>query len=232
MNRVAFFLKQAWRVCRKVFIILFMAQLCYIIILRWVNPPFTITQLIDSTHGYSIKQKQISFDESSTAVKLAVIASEDHRFANHHGFDTKGIQKAYEENKKRKKPRGASTISQQTAKNVFLWQGGGWFRKGLEAYFTGMIELVWGKKRILEVYLNVAEMGKGVYGIEAAAETYFGKTAYQLDPAEAAMIIACLPNPKRYSAHQASSYVVKRYPRIVNRMNQLQANAGIQKLIH
>lgn len=232
MNRVTFFLKRTWEVFKKTFTVLFIAQLCYIVVLRWVDPPFTITQLVDSANGYTIKQKQISFHSSSAAVKLAAIASEDHRFANHYGFDTKGIQKAYEENKKRTKPRGASTISQQTAKNVFLWQGGGWFRKGLETYFTCMIELVWGKQRILEVYLNVAEMGKGIYGIEAAAETYFGKTALQLDPTEAAMIVACLPNPKRYSARPASSYVLKRYPGIVTRMSQLQAQESITKLIY
>jgi monofunctional glycosyltransferase len=232
MDRIVLFLKFAWKILKRVFVVLFIAQLLYIIVLRWVDPPFTITQLVDRAHGYTIKQKQVSIINMAPAVLLSAIASEDHRFLNHHGFDTKGIKKAWEENKKRRKPRGASTISQQTAKNVFLWQGGGWFRKALEAYFTGMIELCWGKKRILEVYLNVAEMGKAVYGIEAAAQTYFHKTAYQLTVNESAMILACLPNPKRYTVQPPSSYIIKRYPWIVNRMKDLRTDKAIKEFIN
>lgn len=127
--------------------------------------------------------------------------------------------------------RGASTISQQVAKNVFLWQGRSWIRKGLEVYFTFMIENIWGKKRILEVYLNVAEMGKGVFGIEAAAQSYFGKPASRLTATESAKIAACLPSPKKYMVSPPSGYITKRYPWVVRQMNNLRPDADIRNLL-
>jgi monofunctional biosynthetic peptidoglycan transglycosylase len=132
---------------------------------------------------------------------------------------------------KRKKLRGASTISQQVAKNVFLWQGRSWVRKGVEAYFTFMIEAVWGKKRILEMYLNVAEMGRGIYGIEAASRAYFRKPARSLTASEAAKIAACLPNPKKYHVNPPSSYIIKRYPWVVRQMDNLRGDKDIRDLI-
>ena len=169
----------------------------------------------------------------SKAAKLAVIASEDQLFPDHNGFDIKGIERALAFNKKKKgkKIRGASTISQQVAKNVFLWQGRSWFRKGLEVYFTFMIELVWSKQRILEVYLNEAEMGKGIFGIEAAAKKYFKKPASRLTRTEAAMIAASLPNPVRYTVKPVSTYVSRKYPWVLRQMNNLDGDPDIMAII-
>ena len=168
--------QRVWSVIKRVLLYLFIAQFVYIILLKWFDPPITITQLQNWVSGNGMKRNYVNYDEISYQAKLAVIASEDQIFPDHSGFDWKSIEKAMKYNQK--KPgrihgvRGASTISQQVAKNVFLWQGRDWVRKGLEAYFTKMIEWVWGKRRILEVYLNVIEMGKGVFGVEAAAQKY------------------------------------------------------------
>jgi len=167
----------------------------------------------------------------SPNIRLAVMASEDQLFPDHNGFDIKSIKKALAKNKKSKRVRGASTISQQVAKNVFLWQGRSWFRKGMEVYFTFMIELLWSKQRILEVYLNVSEMGKGIFGIEAAAQTYFKKSAKKLTRTEAAMIAACLPNPKKYQVKPPSNYVNRRYPWILSQMNNLEGDEDIERLL-
>lgn len=160
------------------------------------------------------------------------MAGEDQLFPDHDGFDVKAIKKAMKYNEKHPtKTRGASTLSQQTAKNVFLWQHGGYFRKGLEVYFTFMIEHVWNKKRILEVYLNVAEMGEGVYGVQAAAKKYFNKDAKNLTRAEAAQIAACLPNPSKYTVKPLSKYVANRSVRLLQQMNNLEGDEDIQELI-
>src|SRR4051812_9839364 len=184
------FLQRAWRAIKRVFLILFVAQFIYIILLKWMDPPVTLTQLQNWIVGNGLKRDYVNYNEMSYQAKLAVIASEDQLFPDHSGFDWKSIEKAMKYNKRKpgriRIQRGASTISQQVAKNVFLWQGRDWIRKGLEAYFTKMIEWIWGKKRILEVYLNVIEMGKGVFGIEAASQSYFGKPAKNLSQKEAA----------------------------------------------
>ena len=160
------------------------------------------------------------------------MASEDQLFPDHNGFDIKAIKKAMNYNKKHAtKVRGASTISQQVAKNVFLWQGKSLLRKGLEVYFTFMIEKVWSKKRILEMYLNVAEMGKGIFGVQAASKAYFNKDAKNLNRAEAAMIAASLPNPKVYTVKPLSSYVGNRYNEIIRQMNNLDGDEDIEALI-
>ena len=152
----------SWRFIKRLFIVLFFLQLFYILILKWINPPITITQLASWVSGDGLKRDYVGMKEISPYPKLAVIAAEDQLFPDHNGFDWKSIEKAMAHNEKNpKKVKGASTISQQVAKNVFLWQGRSWLRKGLEVYFTFMIELIWGKKRILEMYLNVSEMGKG-----------------------------------------------------------------------
>lgn len=164
-------------------------------------------------------------------VKLAVMASEDQLFPDHNGFDFKSIQKAMKHNQKSKSLRGASTISQQVAKNVFLWQHGGYFRKALEVYFTFMIETFWSKKRILEVYLNVAEMGDGIFGAEAASEFYFKRPAKDLSRKQSALIAACLPNPKGYTIKPLSAHVASRYPWILHQMNNLGADADINALL-
>ncbi len=221
-----------WRFLKKFFLILFVSQLLYIILLRWMDPPVTLTQLADWFRGYGLKRDYVDHKEISRNLRLAVIASEDQLFADHSGFDWKSIEKAMEYNKRKpNRIHGASTISQQTAKNVFLWQGRGWVRKGLETYFTFMIERIWGKKRILEVYLNVIEMGPGVFGAEAAARHYFHKPAASLTRAEAARIAACLPNPKKFIAQPASRYVSARSVVIQRQMNNLAVDPDIQKII-
>lgn len=164
-------------------------------------------------------------------IKLAVMAGEDQLFPDHNGFDFKSIQKALKHNQKSKSLRGASTISQQVAKNVFLWQHGGYFRKGLEVYFTFMIEHLWDKKRILETYLNVAQTGDGIYGMEAAAQNYFNKPVKNLTRKEAAMIAACLPNPELFTVKPISPRVAYRFPWIIRQMNNLRWDADVQEVI-
>ncbi len=161
-----------------------------------------------------------------------MISAEDQLFPDHNGFDWKNIRKAMEYNKKKPgRIRGASTISQQVAKNVFLWQGKSYLRKGLEAYFTFMIELFWGKKRILEMYLNVSETGKGIFGIEAASQKYFNKKASRLTRQEAAMIAASMRNPIRFTVKPLSRAVSIRYPWVMQQMRNLQSDADVQALI-
>jgi monofunctional biosynthetic peptidoglycan transglycosylase len=226
------FLKPFLKKLKKLVLILLIAQLVYIVLLKWVNPPITITQFTNWMEGNGLKRDYISYKEMSPNIKLAVMASEDQLFPDHNGFDVESIKKAWsEKNKKRKRVRGASTISQQVAKNVFLWQGRSWIRKGLEVYFTFMIELIWGKERILEVYLNVAEMGKGIFGVEAASRNYFKKPAKKLTRAEAAMIAACLPNPKKFRVQPPSNYISRRYPQIMVQMNNIEPDEDIQELL-
>ncbi len=227
---------RTWRLIKKIFIFLFFFQLFYILLLRWVDPPFTITQMGSMVHGwfngYGFKRDYVDMEAISFNARLAVIASEDQLFVDHGGFDWKSIEKAMEYNKKKpNRTRGASTISQQVAKNVFLWQGRSWLRKGLEVYFTKMIEWIWGKRRILEVYLNVIEMGKGVYGIEAAAQAYFSKPASALTAREAAMIAACLPNPVKFTVKPVSARVKSKTPFILRQMNNLKNDTDILKVI-
>lgn len=163
----------------------------------------------------------VSIDEMSEALPRAVVASEDQKFLSHHGFDFEQIQKAQEEMKSGKRRRGASTISQQTAKNVFLWPQASWLRKGLEAYFTVLIELIWGKERIMEVYLNSIEMGDGVYGAEAVAVRHFGVHASELSRAQCALVAASLPNPLKMSSKNPSSYVLRRQGWILGQMKNV-----------
>ncbi len=219
------------RILKRVFIFLFLFQLFYILLLKWVDPPFTLTQLGSLFTGDGLKRDYVDMKEISSNARLAVIASEDQLFPDHDGFDFKSIEKAMKHNQKSKSLRGASTISQQVAKNVFLWQGRSYLRKGLEVYFTFMIELIWGKKRILEVYLNVIEMGKGIYGIEAASHYYFSKPASKLTRYEASLIAACLPNPVKFTIKPISARVATRAPWIMIQMNHLQGDPDIQELL-
>jgi len=225
------FFPGAWRFIKRLVIFLFIFHLFYILLLKWVDPPITLTQLGSVFSGNGLKRDYVDFDEMSSYAKLAVMTSEDQLFPDHNGFDFKSIEKAMKHNQKKKSLRGASTLSQQVAKNVFLWQGRSWFRKALEVYFTFMIELIWGKERILEVYLNVAEMGKGVFGIEAASQKYFKKPAKKLTRYEAACIAASLPNPKVYTVKPMSPYVSNRCKWILRQMNNLQNDPDIQKLL-
>ena len=221
-----------WRIIKKVFIILFISQLVYIVLLKWMDPPVTITQLSSWFSGHGLKRDYVGRNSISPQARLAVIASEDQLFPDHNGFDFKSIEKAMKHNRKSRSLHGASTISQQVAKNVFLWQGRSWIRKGLEVYFTFMIEKIWGKKRILEIYMNVVEMGNGIFGIEKAAQKNFKKHANNLSRQEAAMIAACLPNPRRYSVNPVSRYVAIRSGWVLRQMNNLQGDPDIQNIIY
>ena len=226
-------LKKVWKWAKRIFISLFFFQLFCILLFKWVDPPITLTQLVSWIRGDGLKRDYVGWKKISYNAKLSVIASEDQLFPDHNGFDWKSMKKAmaYNKRKPNRSMRGGSTISQQVAKNVFLWQGGGYFRKGLEAYFTFMIELIWGKKRILEVYLNVIEMGTGIYGIEAASRSYFNKSASLLNRSEAACIAACLPNPKKYSVKPLSGYVASERNRVLQQMNNLEGDPDIQNII-
>jgi monofunctional biosynthetic peptidoglycan transglycosylase len=231
-------LKETWRWTKRIFLWGFVSSLLYIIICRWIMPPVTITQ-ISNSFSYGLKRDYVSWNEISPNIKLAAIASEDQAFPDHGGFDWDAIEQSLKPKKKGKKTKiplggGASTITQQVAKNVFLWQGGDitrYIRKAPEMYFTKMIEWVWGKKRILEVYLNVIEMGPGIFGVEAASQKYFGKSAKKLSREEAAMIIACLPNPKRFSVKPMSRRVAWRYPQILQQMRNIEDDEDIMALI-
>ncbi len=225
-------MQKAWRIFKRIFLFLFVFQFIYIFFCKWINPPVTITQLVSVLKGYGLKRDYVSYDQISPNIKLAVMASEDQLFPEHDGFDMKAIEKAIKYNEKHpNRRRGASTISQQVAKNVFLWQGGGFFRKGLEVYFTFMIEKIWSKRRILEMYLNVAETGKGIFGVQSASKIYFNKNAKNLTRSEAAKIAASLPNPKMYTVKPISKKVQNRYDDIMRQMNNLQGDADIQTLI-
>lgn len=223
---------RTWRFLRKLFLVLFVLQFIYIILLKWVDPPFTLTQLGSMISCMFSKdtfhRDYVGASEIPPNMRLAVMASEDQLFPDHGGFDWKSIEKAMAYNKRKPgRVHGASTISQQTAKNVFLWQGRGWIRKGLEVYFTKMIEWTWGKKRILNVYLNVIEMGPGIYGVEAAAQQYFHKPAIKLTRAEAALIAACLPNPVRFKVNAPTGYVQNRQRWIITQMVHLQGDPDV-----
>jgi len=196
-----------------------------VILFKFVPVPFTPLMVIrtfeqiGSNDKVVWKRDWISIDEMGTSIQKAVIASEDGKFTTHNGFDVKAIEKAYKNNQKGRKVKGGSTISQQTAKNVFLWPGRSYLRKGLEAYFTVLVEVVWGKERIMEVYLNSIEMGNGIYGIEAASQHWFNKSAKNLTKAEAAAIAAILPNPRVYKAKNSSRYIERRKNAIKRQMN-------------
>jgi len=226
---------RTWRRLKKVLLVLFIAHLLYLILLRWVNPPITVTMISSWFSLWGTDKKfhktWADYDEISQHAKLAVLASEDQLFPDHNGFDFKSIEKAMKHNQKSKKIRGASTISQQVAKNVFLWQGRSWIRKGLEVYFTFMIEKLWGKERILEMYLNVAQTGDGVFGVEAAANQYYHKSAASLNREQAAMIAACLPNPVKYTVVPPARITSWRQRRILQQMRFLAGDPDISSLV-
>lgn len=197
-----------------------------VVLFRFVPVPITplmVIRSIEQVFGEDelrLKHDWVSIDKISKHLPLAVVCSEDQNFMNHSGFDLKAIEQSLEASKKGKRLRGASTISQQTAKNVFLWPGRSWVRKGLEVYFTVLIEFVWSKERIMEVYLNSIEMGKGIYGAEAAAQFYWKTSAKNLSRSQAAAIAAILPNPRKYSANPPGPYVQERIGWIVGQMGQ------------
>jgi monofunctional glycosyltransferase len=205
----------------------FGSSIFLVVVFKFVPVPFTPLMLIRTIENKSAgKENFFSHDwepieNISNNLQKAVIASEDGTFLTHNGFDFTAMQKAYKNNERGRRIKGGSTISQQTAKNVFLWQGRSYFRKGLEAYFTVLIELIWGKKRIMEVYLNSIEMGNGIYGAQAATQHWYRKDAKSLTKMQAAGIAAILPNPRKYSATSSSSYINNRKAKIVRIMGHI-----------
>lgn len=206
----------------------FVLTIGWVILLRFINPPITWLMVQRGferkANGkeWQITKKWLNYDELSDNLKRAAISGEDARFMNHWGFDREAIADAYQRNKDGRRLRGGSTISQQTAKNVFLWPGRSWIRKGFEAYFTVLIELCWSKKRILEVYLNVMETGDGLYGAAAAAQHYFGRSARSLTKRQGALIIAVLPNPRRWSPARPTTFINRKANTIVRYMKYSQ----------
>jgi monofunctional biosynthetic peptidoglycan transglycosylase len=220
-------LKKIYRFFRKLMLYFFIGSVALTIIYRFVPPPFTylmIQRLVEQKmDGEDLKLRKdwVSIDEMSPYLVRAVIASEDQHFNEHWGFDIEALQKAYQHNQKSKKVKGGSTISQQVAKNVFLWPGRSYIRKGLEAYFTILIEITWSKKRIMEIYLNEIEMGDGIYGAEAAAKKYFRKPAKDLSKRESALVAAVLPNPIRWTPANPNAYIQRRQYRILRAMRYI-----------
>ena len=195
------------RILIKGLLIFVVVSVLWVLIYRFVPPPVTLTMLGDAVAGRGITKDWMSLSEMDPDMARAAIAGEDSRFCSHSGFDWRGIASAAANNAKGKRLRGGSTISQQTAKNAFLWQGGGYVRKGFEAYFTVLIETLWGKRRIMEVYLNIAETGIGTYGANAGSRRYFGHDASRLSPTEAGRIAAVLPLPKKRAAIAPTGFV-------------------------
>lgn len=219
--------RKIFRIIRFAVFFFFISTIFVTIVYRFVRPPVTPLQLIrvaeqiSEGEKMSMKRDWVKLEDISPNMPRAVIASEDNNFQKHHGIDFEAVEKARELNKKRKRKLGASTISQQTAKNVFLWPDRTWLRKGLEVYFTGLIEIFWGKRRIMEVYLNVIEMGDGIYGVEMASQKFFRKPASDLTRSEAALIAAVLPNPRRWSPAKPTSYIQRRQQNILRVMGQV-----------
>ncbi|WP_321332179.1 monofunctional biosynthetic peptidoglycan transglycosylase [uncultured Bacteroides sp.] len=218
------FLKRSLRLIRNIILFFFFSTIFAVVVYRYMPVYATPLMVIRSVQQFingekpTWKHKWVSFENISPNMPMAVIASEDNRFASHNGFDVIEIKKAMKENEKRKKKRGASTISQQTAKNVFLWPQSSWLRKGFEVYFTALIELTWSKEHIMEVYLNSIEMGKGIYGVEAAAKYKFNTQASKLTKEQCALIAATLPNPIRFDASHPSPYIKRREQHILRLM--------------
>lgn len=212
------------RLALKAVLLFFVSSIGFVLIYRFVPVFLTPLMVLRSVESLwdekfvGIHKDWVPLEEISPAMQKAVLKAEDYRFYEHSGFDYDAIQQAMKYNKTHKKKKGASTISQQTAKNVFLWPHRDWIRKGFEAYFTVLIEFVWPKERILEVYLNVIELGSGVYGVEGASQKFFKKSAKNISPYQASLIAAVLPNPRRFRIDRPSSYVMGRQRRILNRV--------------
>ncbi|ATC33311.1 monofunctional biosynthetic peptidoglycan transglycosylase [Caulobacter vibrioides] len=196
------------------FLVLVAGPVVAVILYRFIPPPVTPLMVIRAVEGRGLDHRWRPMDKISPTLPRALIAAEDAKFCEHRGFDFEALQKAYENNESGRKIRGGSTISQQTAKNVFLWPGRSYVRKGLEAWFTVLIETFWGKKRIMEVYMNSIEYGSGIYGAEAAAQRYFGVSAAKLTPAQSARLAAILPSPLKWKVIKPGKYVAKRSKKI------------------
>lgn len=222
------FFKRLLRFIIKAIIIFFIGSILITVIFRFVPVPGTplmVIRFFQQTFGdkdVTFSKDWVSIDEMSKNIVVAAIAAEDQKFPDHWGFDIESIEKALKNNKKKKRIKGASTISQQTAKNVFLWPHRDWIRKGFEVYFTFLIEVIWSKERIIEVYLNIVELGNGVYGVEAASQKYFKKSALKLSKAEAALMVSAFPNPFKFNPAKPSGYMFKRQQWIMGQMNNIE----------
>lgn len=220
-------MKTIRKIIGRIVLFFFVSTILSVVIYRWcpvyVTPLMVIRCCQQVARGEMprLHHHWVSLDEMSAYMPVAVMASEDQRFLDHHGFDMVEIKKAIDESKRGKRNRGASTITQQTAKNVFLWHGHSFVRKGLEAYFTALIELFWGKHRIMEVYLNSIEMGDGIYGVEAVAQAHFGRSGLNLSRPNCALIAATLPNPLRFSSAHPSPYMLRRQTAIMRQMRNI-----------
>ena len=214
----------------KLFVWAVTLSLVWVVAYRWIDPPTTSLMIRDHFNDVKVYREWVGLNEMSRHIPRAVIAAEDSRFCEHNGFDIEAIEKAMERNKQGKKLRGGSTISQQTAKNAFLWSGRTWIRKGLEAWFTVLIEFIWGKPRIMEVYLNIAEYGRGVYGVQAASIHYFNKPASKLSRVEAARLAAILPQPIKRDAASPGRYT-KRYANRIAGRTRVVANEGLDACV-
>ena len=233
-KKLGLFFAKLWKFVRYAVIFFFVSTILTVILYRFIPVYATPLMFIRSAEQLfgndklSMKKEWISIDKISPNMVNAVIASEDNNFMQHSGFDFDAIEKAQKRNKKGKRVYGASTITQQTAKNVFLWPQRSWVRKGLEAYFTLLIEVFWSKERIMEVYLNVIETGKGIYGVQRASQIYFDKPASKLTQSQAALIAGSLPNPRRFSPQAPSPYLYKRQNQIIKLMGLI-GNTDLKK---
>ncbi len=220
-------IKKTWQILIKTVVIIFILTCVVIILFRFLPIPTSSFMLqnraanLFSDSSAKLNYEWVSYNKISNSIKLAVISSEDQKFFSHFGFDIESIEKAWDKNKKGKRIRGASTITQQTAKNLFLWSDKSFIRKGIEAYFTFLLEVFWSKERILEVYLNIAQFGKNDFGVEAASKKFFHKSANRLTYQNAAMLAAVLPNPKRYIVNAPTTYQNRRIFWIQKQMRQL-----------
>lgn len=221
----------------KVLLWFFTISVFWVLLYKFVNPPITFLMIqrgfelkVDGK-DWKIDKQWRNFDELSLNLKKAAIAGEDARFLIHYGFDLEAMLKAYKKNQNSKKVRGGSTISQQTAKNVFLWSGRSYLRKGFEAYFTFLIELFWSKQRILEVYLNVIEMGDGIYGADAACEAYYGKNSASLSKGQATLLVAVLPNPRKWSPAKPTAYIYHKQSLILRNIRNLERLGTFKKQV-
>lgn len=229
-------MKRLLRITTFFLLIFFVSTIALTLLLRFA-PPLTSGLMMErrveswfSNEPYQRHYQWVPLQKITPSLGVAVVAAEDQLFAEHAGFDWNAIEKAAAYNQTHKKTRGASTISQQTAKNLFLWSGRNWFRKGMEVYFTVLIEMLWPKERILEVYLNIVELGDGIYGAEAASQYFFKKSAAQLSSSEAALLAAVLPNPRVYQANKPSGYIRGRQRWILRNIQQLGGKSYINAL--
>jgi monofunctional glycosyltransferase len=218
-----------WWIGRAI-VFFFAGSVLWVLVYKFVPPPFTFTMAGDLIAGRGVAKDWMSLSAMDSDMARAAIAGEDGKFCSHRGFDREAIEDAIKRNAKGGRIRGGSTISQQTAKNVFLWQGGGYFRKGLEAWFTVLIEAIWGKRRIMEVYLNIAETGIGTYGANAGAMRYFNKDASNLTPLEAARIAAVLPLPKKREAVTPAGFVRRHGNRLARYIGTIR-NEGLDSCL-